>query len=83
MTLQRGTSYIARTDTALREGLVLEEQLNRRYTEMEQVKKVFEAHWNEQMRHVREKQDVFQSQVSGLNTTIHVRLNLEYTETLK
>lgn len=63
VTLQRGTSYIARTDSALREGLVLEEQLSRRYQEMEQMKKVFEAHWNEQMRHVREKQDVFQSQV--------------------
>lgn len=64
VTLQRGTSYISRTDSALREGLVLEEQLNRRYGEMEQMKKVFEAHWSEQIKQVREKQDVFQSQVN-------------------
>lgn len=43
---------------------MLEEQLNRRCAEMEQLRKAFEAHWNEQMRQVREKQDVFQSQVS-------------------
>ncbi|CAL8110482.1 unnamed protein product [Orchesella dallaii] len=66
VTLQRGTSYISRAESALREGLLLEEQLTRRYAEMEQLKKVFEAHWNEQMRQVREKQDVFQSQMNDL-----------------
>lgn len=65
MTLQRGSAYIARTDSALREGLMLEDQLNRRYAEMEQLKKVFEAHWSEHVRQVREKQEVFQSQVKA------------------
>lgn len=66
VTTQRGgsySSYAARAETCLREGLSLEELLNRRQTEMERIKKLFESTWNEHMRQVRIEQEVFQTQV--------------------
>ena len=64
VTLQRGASYSSRAEAALREGLLLEDQLNRRQGEMERIKKLFESTWNEHMRQVRIEQEVFQTQVT-------------------
>jgi len=64
VTLQKGASYAARAEAALREGLLLEDQLNRRQNEMERIKKLFETSWNETMRQVRIEHEVFQTQVS-------------------
>ncbi|CAG7815724.1 unnamed protein product, partial [Allacma fusca] len=62
VTLQRGGSYSSRAETALREGMFLEDQLSRRHSEMERMKKLFESTWNEHLRQVRVEQEVFQTQ---------------------
>src|SRR6185503_11752828 len=66
VTTQRAGSYSAyasRAEAALREGLALEELLNRRQADMERIKKLFESTWSEHMRQVRIEQEVFQTQV--------------------
>jgi hypothetical protein len=64
VTLQRGSAHSVRAESALREGLFLEDQLERRHAEMERIRKHLEIHWNDNIRHIRIEQEVFQSQVS-------------------
>jgi putative alpha-1,2-mannosidase len=66
VTLQRGTSHASRAENALREGMLLEDQLERRHAEMERIRKHLESHWNENLRQIRMEQEVFQSQVCCL-----------------
>ena len=69
VTLQRGSAYSSRApEAALREAMFIEDQLSRRHSEMERMKKVFESTWNEHLRQVRLEQEVFQTQVSKMMT---------------
>ncbi|OXA58597.1 hypothetical protein Fcan01_07864 [Folsomia candida] len=66
VTLQRGSSHTVRAASALREGLFLEDQLERRHSEMERIRKHLESHWNDNIRQIRLEQEVFQSQINDL-----------------
>jgi len=71
VTLQRGTAHSTRAENALREGLFLEDQLERRYAEMERIRKHLESYWNENLRQIRMEQEVFQSQVCIFYSLTH------------
>jgi hypothetical protein len=62
--VQRGSAHSARAETAMREGLFLEDQLERRHAEMERIRKHLESHWNDNIRQIRMEQEVFQAQVN-------------------